>query len=158
MAVIIIGKLAVQRELQDGTRELDEVMDFFIDATPLSELLGINRGDMAYIDDDFTTPKIRTSIIQHAIGQYIGLGRAYNQFNSSRLVLYRCHCGSDYCGVVSFGLAIDDRRVIWKDIAFESDFPTHQFEPYSIGSLEFEKAQYLNEFEAFSKIISESTS
>jgi hypothetical protein len=48
-----------------------------------------------------------------------GLAEPANQFASGRLVLYGCHCGCDYCGVVSCMAKREHGKLIWSDIRGE---------------------------------------
>lgn len=50
-----------------------------------------------------------------------GLLPASNQLGSGRLVLYRCHCGDDNCGVISCRIERSEDRVRWSDVRFEQD-------------------------------------
>jgi hypothetical protein len=77
---------------------------------------------------------------------------------SARIALYRCHCGADYCGVISFALLQHDGHVTWRTIAYESnegivaeqEVRASGLENYrSIDEILFGKGQYLTEFERY---------
>ncbi len=96
----------------DGQTHRSMMLEYMIDGRPLCELLNLTR--------DFST--CGTGIDGgHDIDAFLGDRPASNQFGSGRLVLYRCHCGCDYCGVVSCALEIEDHKVTWSKIAFETD-------------------------------------
>ncbi len=48
-----------------------------------------------------------------------GLKESRNQFGSGRMVLYGCHCGCDYCGVISCTVERENGMVFWRDIRQE---------------------------------------
>ncbi len=48
-----------------------------------------------------------------------GLASARSQLGEGRFVLYGCHCGSDYCGVISCAITREGGDVIWSDVRHE---------------------------------------
>ncbi|WP_378181161.1 hypothetical protein [Aquimarina sp. SS2-1] len=99
--------------------------DIFVNQQQLSKKLGIDRFDMAYCDVDLDTFEVDTTkfpdynrkqINTNAVSRFLGNSNPTNQFGTDRIVLYRCHCGSDYCGVISFRLEKQGDVILWKDI------------------------------------------
>jgi hypothetical protein len=80
-----------------------------------------------------------------------------NQFDNARLVLYRCHCGNDLCGVISCEIERNGNKVIWRDIREETDqdsLPDYDAEP--ITEFVFDTLQYDAAISAHEKLLSES--
>ncbi|MGB4774955.1 MAG: hypothetical protein WBP45_07285 [Daejeonella sp.] len=107
-------KTAIKYQINEEERET-LLTEFLIDHKPLSEIIGIERS-LCFYETEFDYSKDRKSM---AIKQFMGEFKPINQFTSDRIILYRCHCGCDYCGVISFRLVIENNIVIWKDIAYE---------------------------------------
>jgi len=156
-----------QLEIRTVKKKEDRIMfDFFIDGTPLSESLNINRFDLAYSDFDLDTLEVdkakfpnydRKEIIKNAVSCFLGNSKPMNQYGTNRIVLYRCHCGSDYCGMVSFTLRIENDIVVWENLNYEDDGDFENdddLEEELIGSgiksikeLRFDRREYQLEFE-----------
>lgn len=149
------------REVKKNDKKIS--FDFFIDGKALSELLNISRFDLAYCDFDLDILEVdtskfpnydRTTLNKNAVSWFLGNNQPDNQFGTNRIVLYRCHCGSDYCGVVSFMLDKRDDLVVWKDITYENDDFEDEKEIKSRGiqpitELRFDRKQYELEFENY---------
>jgi len=73
-----------------------------------------------------------------------GLAPPHNQLGSGRFVLYGCHCGSDFCGVISCAISRTDDEVVWSDIRFEEEPGGGEEIPYParIPELRFAAAAY----------------
>lgn len=133
--------------------------DFFIDEIELDKTLGINRlTDKRFCDFDldiFNSDKLkfpdydRKSIIRKKINEFTSIEKPFNQFQTDRIVLYRCHCGCDYCGIISFEIEFSDNYIFWKDIRFELDDESETNDVKSIEILQFSKKQYFEEFNEF---------
>ncbi|MGL4668623.1 MAG: hypothetical protein ACRCWR_11940 [Saezia sp.] len=106
--------------------------DFFVNGQYLPYILGIGEReenwcysgfDLDFIEvDKIRFPHYnRIQVIQNAVGAFCGTQSPSNQFGTDRVVLYRCHCGCDYCGVISFMLHRNDTLVYWRDIRYEDD-------------------------------------
>ncbi len=126
----------------DGNPADRQVPEFAINGVPLSTLLGVDRG-------------LGSSECNLDMGQLSGESAPSNQFGTGRLVLYGCHCGSDYCGVFSCQLVERDGSVEWRDISFEDDSGVHASGASAvwaglrpIGRLVFEKSAYLSGIQA----------
>ncbi|MBX7223849.1 MAG: hypothetical protein K1Y36_28295 [Blastocatellia bacterium] len=80
-----------------------------------------------------------------------GLGPAWNQFGTGRFVLYRCHCGCDYCGVISCQVIRTATTVIWKEIQYEDDWFPNLDPPFEmrIPLFEFDLEQYESALDKF---------
>lgn len=137
----------------------DYKFDFFIDGIQLDKILGINRlTDTRFCEFDldiFKSDKSkfpdydRKTVIRNKINEFIGKEKAFNQFQTERIVLYRCHCGCDYCGIISFEIEFNDDYIFWKDIRFELDDESQTNDVKSIEILQFSRKQYFEEFNEF---------
>ncbi|WP_299247474.1 hypothetical protein [uncultured Aquimarina sp.] len=137
--------------------------DFFIDGKALTEWLNISRFDLAYSDFDLDILEVdtskfpdydRTKINKNAVAQFLGNKQPSNQFATNRIVLYRCHCGSDYCGVISCKLDKQDDLIVWKEITYENDDFEYKKEMENRGiqpikELKFARKEYELEFENY---------
>ncbi|MBT2748513.1 MULTISPECIES: hypothetical protein [unclassified Lysobacter] len=149
-----IGPAVVEYEI-GGVVHRSEVAEIFIDERSLADWLGIERhlGNSGSDLDLDHPPALR----QHGRAMFLGLEPASNR--SGRHVLYRCHCGSDYCGVISCMLEFDGDHVAWREVAFEDDagiMPAayavehphaRAFAPDAPLRFVFDRAQYLDELE-----------
>lgn len=117
---------------------------------------------MAYCDFDLDIFQVdrsrfphydRKKINKRAVYVFLGKEKASNQFGSDRIVLYRCHCGCDYCGVISFELQIEADLIIWKDIRYEEEDGLGSLDRKInvIKELRFDRAAYQLEFEKYLK-------
>lgn len=135
--------------------------DFFINQKQLSKQIGINRFDMAYCNFDLDSFEVdstkfpnydRKKIIKKTVSCFLGNHKPMNQFGTNRIVVYRCHCGCDYCGVISYTLHIEDDVVIWKNINyeddndFESEEALNENEIHAIKELRFDTREYQEAF------------
>lgn len=99
----------------DGVAQTYAQMEYLVDDVDLSTLLGIHDlGILAKL----------TRLSPRELGSYRalelrGLTQPDNQFGSNRLVLYGCHCGCDYCGVISCMARREGDDLIWSDIRGE---------------------------------------
>ena len=110
-----------------------------IDGVCLSVLLGVSRTSLAYLlsSIDLASP----DSLFYSKEELLGRCRPINQFQTNRIVLYGCHCGYDYCGVISFELVIADDQVIWQSIGHEDDDGVDLEQNY-LPQLCFAKEQY----------------
>jgi len=87
----------------------------------------------------------------------LGKSEPINQFRTNRIVLYRCHCGCDYCGMISFELAHSLENYKWKDIRYENDEDDGEWidnegdHVNSIEELQFHKTEYEFEWNKYLK-------
>lgn len=135
--------------------------DFYIDDKPLSKKLKIDRFDLAYSNFDLDTlvidkdkfPHYNRSIINKtAVSNFLGETKPMNQFRTNRIVIYRCHCGSDFCGVISFELLVKKNCVIWKNISYESDYLNNSSENIeTLHQLVFNRNEYELAFKNYLK-------
>jgi hypothetical protein len=130
--------------------------EFFIDDRRLCEWLGIDR-NLSQYGTDFD-PDSPEPIRNRGIEAFLSRVEAHNQFGSGRLVLYRCHCGCDYCGVISCRLEVGDDHVIWQDVTLEDDdgpVAGHNAPDSSLPTLTpvarfvFDRVQYEQELERY---------
>jgi len=89
--------------------------------------------------------------LKNSILQLRGLTPPQNQFETTRFVLYRCHCGDDCCGVISCGIQRTGNIVRWTEIRFEDDNGPTDEEMYdgNIPVFEFDAAAYDEVIAAF---------
>ncbi|WP_378184824.1 hypothetical protein ACE939_08470 [Aquimarina sp. W85] len=163
------------REVRKKEKRID--FDFFIDGKPLSNLLNINRFGLGYCDFDLDRFEVdkemfplydRKKINTNSVLQFLGKIKPSNQFQTNRIVIYRCHCGCDYCGIISFRIEKENDFIIWKDITYENDdflykkgklyknddFKNKECENEEIEpiiELKFDKKEYELEFEKYLK-------
>ena len=145
------------------TQHID--FNFYIDGKAFDKWLGFDKQtDLRFSDFDLdiiTVDKIRFphydryKIIRSKIEQYLGIKPIYTQLENNRLVLYRCHCGSDYCSVISCDLEITDEYVKWINIAYDDglenedrlELDEHGITP--IKELVFTRKQYQQVFKEY---------
>ena len=133
--------------------------NFFIDNIALDSMLNINRlTDMRFSDFDLDILEVdiqkfpgynRLDIVKQAISIFSGITKPNNQFLTDRIVVYRCHCGSDYCGVISLKIDFDDKYVYWTDIRFEIDDNSRLENVKPIKMFQFDKNEYSREFNRY---------
>lgn len=129
------------------------VPEIFVDGQALSGMIGVER-DLAFINCDFTSDD--PNVIRSAIAQYTGQAAPCNQFGSPRIVLYRCHCGSDYCGVISFSLVEKGGLILWRNLSYKTEtgiidtgVVEQAYDIRFIEEMAFNKVQYLAEFKRY---------
>lgn len=127
-------------------------VEFYLDGAPLSQILGIERG-LQFAGNNLSHDA--PEIVLDAIAQFTGASSPSNQFGTSRVVLYRCHCGSDYCGIISFSLLLKKNFVFWQGLSYEDDDGTTNINNLkqsgfdAIREIVFDKKQYLATFELY---------
>ena len=130
--------------------------DFFIDNMQLSKKLNIDISSLGYSDFDLNTYSNinRTNTNTYMAHACLGKSKAINQFGTDRIVLYRCHCGCDYCGIISLLLQITPNEYIWKDIRHEDDEGWEDNETINtINKLQFHRTEYELEWENYLELI-----
>lgn len=147
---IVMDKLKLQRKMytleQSGQEALPvSLTDFEVNGLSLSGLYNLNAwfGNTCFdYDGEFK---------QLEIGALLGKGEPSNQFGSGRFILFRCHCGCDYCGVISCSIERKGDTITWRDIGYENDSDDIEYpkriEAYSfrIAEYEAEVSRYLKE-------------
>ncbi|UNM97051.1 hypothetical protein MMG00_04145 [Ignatzschineria rhizosphaerae] len=155
-------------ELRCISRDVDtQYLDFnfYIDGKALDQLLGFDKQtDLRFSDFDldlFVVDKTRFphydrhQVVFSKIAQYLGNKPVYTQLDNNRLILYRCHCGCDYCSVISCDLEITKEEVKWNNITYEDgldkedalELNEHGIEP--IEQLIFNRQQYQQVFNEY---------
>lgn len=117
------------RCIELDTETQNYYFNFYIDGKALDEWLGFNKQtDWRFLNFDFdifVVDKTRfpdydhRQVIGNKIDQYLGIKPVFTQLEDNRLVLYRCHCGCDYCSIISCDLEINDEYVKWCNIAYD---------------------------------------
>jgi hypothetical protein len=90
--------------------------DFLIDGEPLGKTLQLVRpwfGRTRFDDSQ--------QVVNRFVGELLGEQVPQNQFGTGRLVLFGCHCGCDYCGVISCEVLKEGDCLLWRNIGHESD-------------------------------------
>jgi hypothetical protein len=90
-------------------------MEYVVDGVDLSVRLGFATLDALSMSTRLTVDELN----KYRALALCGLAEPDNQLDSGRLVLYGCHCGCDYDGVISCMVKREDDRVIWSDIRGE---------------------------------------
>lgn len=151
-----IGQTVLEYRIGDAVNRLD-IPEIFIDERSLAQWLGLSR-DLSNCDSDLhdaLPPEQRKRLLS----MFLGEEHPINQFGSGRMVLYRCHCGCDECGVISCRLECLGDRVVWHDVTYENgDGPVLAASPDQAAEenllpagaplrFVFERAQYRAELE-----------
>jgi hypothetical protein len=114
--------------------------DFLIDGEPLGKTLQVLRpwSSRTGFEDG---PEGFNRFVRELLGEEV----PWNQFKSSRLVLFRCHCGCDYCGVISCDVVKQGDSLLWSNIGYEDDdgiqpcidLLVFDFDQYSAAIMDF---------------------
>ena len=133
--------------------------DFFIDYIELDKILNINRlsnvgfcsfkMDLFEVDIQKSNSYNRLNYVKSTVSEFLGNSKPSNQFSSDRIVVYGCHCGCDYCGVISLKLNFDEKYAYWTDIRFEKDEETETEEVKPLKIIQFDKMKYYEQFQNF---------
>ncbi|MFM2379465.1 MAG: hypothetical protein RLZZ143_2043 [Cyanobacteriota bacterium] len=115
--------------------------DFIVDGVGLGEIFDFEKDRPWFGQTRFETSEKTRKIY---LDQLLGHSESDNQFKTKRYVLYGCHCGCDYCGVLSCRIERTDNSVFWKDIRYEDDTESGVYDMGSqtIEMFEFELNQY----------------
>ena len=95
------------------------LVEIVIDGVPLSERLGIHRASLSFVASVMESSNL--DALQWFVNVLLGKEPPWNQFLTNRAVLFGCHCGVDYCGVVSCEIEVSDNHVVWRQIGYEDD-------------------------------------
>lgn len=128
--------------------------EFIIDDKSLCEWFGLGR-NLANSYTELDVDKLRLgSFIRKLKGEV----KPSNQFGTPRLVLYGCHCGCDFCGVISAEIIVQENTVIWQNVGYENDdgLDESEFDEFDQWLLTkfnftFDKAKYFAELDRFFK-------
>ena len=115
-------------EQQPGTGSV--LFDILSDGRPMHEILDIDRHNMIWSSNDVDWVDVdrqhfpqysRLKLLEQSVAEFLGELAPGCQFDERRKVLYRCHCGSDYCGVISAEIECIGGRVYWRHIGYQDD-------------------------------------
>ena len=127
---------------KNGIEHEASVVEFVINGEELSHILGIERDlDNSGCDLD---PLMRDGICREFVDILAGNIPPPNQFGTPRVVLYRCHCGCDYCGVISCALSKSGQTITWSGIGYEDDSSLESGPSYT-----FDLDAYMKEIKRF---------
>jgi hypothetical protein len=118
IAVVPWGSIAV-----GGITSELRLWDFLIDGRPLAQHLGVSRSDLDLCSSPLewgAYSRYRALLDDYGI-QLTGTAPGDNQFLSGRVVLYTCHCGCHYCGVISARVERSAGVVRWLDVGSEDE-------------------------------------
>jgi hypothetical protein len=118
--------------------------DFLIDGEPLGTTLQVLRpwsGRTRFED--------ARQGVNRFVDELLGEEVPQNQFGTGRLVLFGCHCGCDYCGVISCEVLKQGDSLLWRNIGHEDDTSIAQridlvvfdFHQYSAAIMDFVRAR-----------------
>ena len=120
--------------------------EFMVNDTPLSDQLGVSRASLAFFSCALDSTDSQG--LRHYRLTLLGEVPAHNQMGSGRVVLYACHCGVDYCGVISARIVEAAGVTRWLDVGFEDDEGFHLDQPH-IRELTFDTAAYRDALDKF---------
>jgi hypothetical protein len=120
--------------------------DFLINGEPLGRTLQLVRpwfGRTRFEDN--------RQGVNRFVGELLGEEVPHNQFGTGRVVLFGCHCGCDYCGVISCEVLKQGACLLWRNIGHETDHSVEQrinllvfdFHQYSAAIMDFIRAHCL---------------
>jgi hypothetical protein len=114
--------------------------EFFIDGKSLAEHFGISKSRPWHGRTGFLGSE---ESIQYFVRELLGEAKPTNQLGTKRLVLYRCHCGSDYCSVISCKIVKEETLIYWLDIREESGEASEEIlSNVRLEQLSFDLKQY----------------
>lgn len=138
----------------DNQEYTTTIGEFIIDDKSLCEWFGLGR-NLANAYTELDVDKLRLgSFIRELKGEVT----PSNQFGAPRLVLYRCHCGCDFCGVISTKIIVQENTVIWQNVGYENDdeldeSELDEFDQWLLTKFNFtfDKIEYFAELDRFYK-------
>ena len=136
----------------NGENASATLTEFMIDGRALSDLLGIARDlGNSECDLDPLFQSHQPQISQQAVLALQARAPARNGLGSQRVVLYRCHCGSDDCGVISAQIQDSGDCIEWRDVGLETegDGTAADTDSPRLPGLVFAKDAYIAELERF---------
>ncbi|MCG7532044.1 hypothetical protein MHM98_11925 [Psychrobium sp. MM17-31] len=112
MNTLEIRKIGYQYQIDGVEQEaLHYQSEFIVDGIGLSQLYNFEESRPWFGQTEFESTTNHKAELK-------GLELPNNQLNNGRFVLYRCHCGCDYCGVISCKIIRTETSVKWTDIYF----------------------------------------
>jgi hypothetical protein len=138
---LLIKRITVQVKVDRQSNSFN-TWDFEVDGVLLSERLQIDRSDLRFCMNDLGYDN--RVVVERYFEELKGMVPASNQFGSGRVRLYGCHCGCDYCGMISMRLVVTPETVEWLDIRHEDDRPG----PVLLAQLVFRRDKYMQALDA----------
>ncbi len=112
MNTLEIRKIGYQYQINGVEQESPHHQsEFIVDGVGLSKLYNFEESRPWFGQTEFESTVDQIAALK-------GLESPNNQLNNGRFVLYRCHCGCDYCGVISCKISRTETSVKWTDIYF----------------------------------------
>lgn len=142
MNSLLIEKREILYEA-DGKPQRCTQSEFVVDGRSLADFFDFSKERPWFGQTFFEEEGEAFEHERHAI---LGWVTPNNQLGSGRFILYRCHCGSAYCGVISCNIIVSDEHVRWLDIRYEDDFLAEN--DLVIQEYCFDKIQYRRAIEA----------
>ena len=118
--------------------------DFVVDGRTLAARFGFDAQRPWFGRTCFGDPPVQRD---RALLALRGLAEPQTQLRSGRFVIYRCHRGCDYCGVISCLIERRDSTLVWRDLRFEEKADEEEdteppLYPLVIDELVFELTDY----------------
>ena len=111
--------------------------EFVVDGVPLGETLRLEEGRPWFGVTCLDDPEA------HRVLMLRGLAPPRTQLGTPRPIHYGCHCGCDYCGVISAEVIREEDQVRWRDIRYQDDDPESEPPwPARIPELVFSLPEY----------------
>lgn len=118
MNILSIQECELEYQGNDGKIHSCTQTEFIIDDQPLSKVFDFFNNRPWFgrtLFEESSTEKAKE------IKSLLGESSPSNQFGDNRQILYRCHCGCDYCGVVSCEIERAGDHVYWRDVRYQHD-------------------------------------
>jgi hypothetical protein len=113
--------------------------DFLIDGELLGQVFNVWPLRPWFGRTGFENSKVGIELF---IQELLGAKTAQNQFGTNRLVLFGCHCGCDYCGIISCEIIRNGDIIEWRDIRLEEQGDFGPIKDLRIESFKFDFSQY----------------
>lgn len=109
--------------------------DFVVDGEPLGRTLGFWTERPWFGATRFEQGQ---DVADRFVQELLVHRRPVNQLGTDCLVLFGCHCGYDYCGVIVCDIERRGKDVIWNNIRHDHGMRTYK----SVPALRFDFVQY----------------
>ena len=135
----------------NGQSSTATITEFIINGRALIDWLGLER-DLGNCESDLDKDmqERMPEISAHALLALQAQAPVINSLGSARVVLYRCHCGCDECGVISAQVLDLGHAIEWRDVALETPMG---IEDGASGTpapcFQFDKREYLLALQRF---------
>jgi hypothetical protein len=128
--------------------------DFIVDGKNLSKLFNFENHRPWFGLTEFESSNKSVNALK-------GLAPPVNQFDNGNFVLYRCHCGCDYCGVIACKIVRTSISVKWCNIYYgdeDGDYADDEEDQddddsiiVNVSNFEFSTIEYDSVIDAYQK-------